>query len=140
MFRRKTTTTDVDEQQPPTPDEQPTDVEQDEQLPGDDTPHDEDAAAPDGAPDRDPDAEVARLREQLWRERVAATGLLIDPEAMPLDVDLLDDPDGIRAAATDLVARKPYLRANPTTSDVGQHDRASDTPFSLSAALRAATI
>lgn len=140
MFRKKTTTTDVDEQQPPTLDEQPTDVEQDEQPPADDTPHDEDAAAPEGAPDRDPDAEVARLREQLWRERVAATGLLIDPEAMPLDVDLIDDPDGIRAAATDLVARKPYLRANPTTSDVGQHDRASDTPFSLSAALRAASI
>lgn len=134
MFRKKTTTTEVDEQQPPTPDEQPTDVEQDEQPPADDTPHDE------GAADSDPDAEVGRLREQLWRERVAATGLLIDPEAMPLDVDLIDDPDGIRAAATDLVARKPYLRANPTTSDVGQHDRPSDTPFSLSAALRAASI
>lgn len=135
MFRKKTTTTDVDEQQPPTLDEQPTDVEQDEQPPADDTPHDDEGAA-----DSDPDAEVARLREQLWRERVAATGLLIDPEAMPLDVDLIDDPDGIRAAATDLVARKPYLRANPTTSDVGQHDRPSDTPFSLSAAIRAASI
>lgn len=134
MFRKKTTTTDVDEQQPPTLDEQPTDVEQDEQPPADDTPHDAAAA------DSDPDDEVARLREQLWRERVAATGLLIDPEAMPLDVDLIDDPDGIRAAATDLVARKPYLRANPTTSDVGQHDRPSDTPFSLSAAIRAASI
>lgn len=51
------------------------------------------------------------LAADLWTERVAALGILADPSDLPYDADRLDSPDEIRAAAEELVAAKPHLRA-----------------------------
>lgn len=81
--------------------------------------------------------QIDELRAQLFEARTAAAGVLIDPADLPFDPDIVDDPDAIAQAARDLVAERPYLARNRTTSNIGQHEHASSTPaFSLAGAIR----
>lgn len=84
---------------------------------------------------RDAETERDRLREHLWVARVDALGLLADPTDLPVDVEALDDPDAIRAAADALLARKPHLARRRATGDIGQHDIPEPAGFSLASAL-----
>lgn len=121
------------------------------------------AVAPEGvqAAEGSSDSEVEELRQKLAaRDDEAETlkrnllealaveysrEILADPTDLLVHVDaddLLDDdgrPDGvkIKAAADDLVARKPHLSARRTAGDVGQGARPEAERFSLADALRA---
>ena len=81
--------------------------------------------------------QLDELRAQLFEARAAAADVLIDPADLPFDPDIVDDPAAIEQAARDLVAERPYLGRNRTTSNIGQHEHASSTPaFSLAGAIR----
>src|SRR5690625_5668220 len=41
---------------------------------------------------------VDELVAELWRARLELDGRLADPDDLPVDPELVDDPDGIRAA------------------------------------------
>lgn len=84
---------------------------------------------------RDAETERDRLREHLWVARVDALGLLADPTDLPVDVDALDDPDAIRAAADALLARKPHLARRRAVGNIGQHDVSESGGFSLASVL-----
>lgn len=84
---------------------------------------------------RDAESERDRLRENLWVARVDALGLLADPTDLPVDVEALEDPDAIRAAADALLARKPHLARRRAVGDIGQHDVPEPAGFSLASAL-----
>lgn len=84
---------------------------------------------------RDTETERDELRESLWHARVDSLGLLADPTDLPLDADLLDDPDGIRQAVDDLLARKPHLRSRRIRERAGQGEGSTSTGVSLSALL-----
>lgn len=84
---------------------------------------------------RDAESERDRLREHLWVARVDALGVLADPTDLPVDVDALEDPDAIRAAADALLARKPHLARRRAVGDIGQHDVPEPSGFSLASAL-----
>lgn len=57
---------------------------------------------------------------ELWTFRVDALGVLADPTDLAFDADALDDTDAIRAAAAELVERKPHLRARGIRHRAGQ--------------------
>lgn len=86
---------------------------------------------------RETEARTDELAAQLWRYRVAETGLLADPEDLPYDPDALDDPDKVRALAEDLVTRKPHMRSTRIRSRAGQGVGTASEPVSLSAMLKA---
>lgn len=77
------------------------------------------------------------LAETLWRERVAALGLLADPTDLPYDQAALDDPEAIRAAADELLARKPHLRTRRITERAGQGEGSAGETVSLTGIMRA---
>jgi len=85
---------------------------------------------------RDAAARADALAAELWRERVAALGVLADPADLPFDADALADPDAILAAAEELVAAKPHLRSRRITARVGQGERNGTPPVSLLGMLR----
>lgn len=85
---------------------------------------------------RDAERVADELRAQLWRERVDALGLLADPGDLPFDADLLDDPDGIRAAVDALLDERPHLRTRRIRARIGQGEGSPTTGVSLSALLR----
>lgn len=87
------------------------------------------------------DEALAKLTALLVEK--TTTGVLADPTDLPVTDDLQDeegwpDPEKIAAAAADLVARKPHLRARTVEGEVGQGVRGDvEESFSLAAALRA---
>lgn len=85
---------------------------------------------------RDAEQVADELRAQLWRERVDSLGLLADPGDLPFDADLLDDPDGIRAAVEHLLDERPHLRTRRIRARIGQGEGSPTTGVSLSALLR----
>lgn len=76
------------------------------------------------------------LRAQLWRERVDSLGLLADPGDLPFDAELLDDPEGIRAAVDKLLDERPHLRSRRIRERIGQGEGSPTSGVSLSALLR----
>lgn len=77
------------------------------------------------------------LRRELWNFRVSELGVLADPTDLPYDAALLDAPDDLAAAADELVARKPHLRATRITARAGQGEGQGDAgAVSLSDYLR----
>lgn len=56
------------------------------------------------------EARATELEQALYVERVRALDVLADPADLPYDPEALDDPDALRAAVADLVAKKPHLR------------------------------
>lgn len=77
------------------------------------------------------------LAQTLWRERVAGLNLLADPTDLPYDAELLDDRDGIRAAAEQLLADKPHLRTRRITERAGQGEGSATDSVSLTGIMRA---
>lgn len=77
------------------------------------------------------------LAQTLWWERVAALSLLADPTDLPYDAELLDDRDGIRAAAEQLLAAKPHLRTRRILERVGQGEGHGSDSVSLTGIMRA---
>jgi len=83
---------------------------------------------------------VAELSEHLWRNHVAATGRLADPDDLPWPTDTdPSDTDQIHEKIDALLSRKPHLAARRANGDIGQHDRAETAPVNLAAMLRANT-
>ena len=81
---------------------------------------------------------VAELERALWTERVKRLDMVIDPDAVPYDADLLDDESATVAAIESLLEAKPYLRKRKASGDIGQHDsrgRGGDG-FTLTGALK----
>lgn len=74
---------------------------------------------------------------QLFTARVAATGRLADPNDLPFDAALVDDPAGLNAALDELIGAHPHYAARTPRGNVGQG--ATGTPSStvdLAAMLR----
>ncbi|MGV0390081.1 hypothetical protein [Corynebacterium phoceense] len=65
------------------------------------------------------------LEKRLHAALVAADGRLADPEDLPFDAVHLEDADALKAAITELVERKPGLRARQYSGDVGAGSRAA---------------
>lgn len=65
------------------------------------------------------------LAEQLHTALVKLDGRLADPEDLEFNEDHLEDPDALAEAISDLVARKPGLRAQQLGGDVGAGARGS---------------
>ena len=65
------------------------------------------------------------LERALFTERVRALDVLADPSDLPFDPALLEDPDALRAAADDLVARRPHYRRRGVAAGTGSRDEAA---------------
>lgn len=138
-----------DEETPPAADE----------TPGEETPPEDDESSELQDDDDTPaggDDEIAQLRNEaakrrrqrneerdradalsrrLFTELVRNTGILIDPDDMPFNPELLEDPDALQSAAEEYAESKPHLRARRYTPAGGNHRQ--DTPaVSLGSILR----
>ena len=85
---------------------------------------------------RDVESERDELAAALWTERVAALGVLADPDDLPFDPDALHDPDRLRELADELVTRKPHLRSRRIRERAGQGEGDGSGTVSLSGLLR----
>ena len=75
------------------------------------------------------EARAAELEQRLHAALVAADGRLSDPSDLSFNVEHLDDAAALTAAITDLVSRKPGLKARQYGGDVGAGERGnSKTP------------
>ena len=74
---------------------------------------------------KDAEARTAELERALFTERVRALDVLADPSDLPFDAALLEDPDALRAAADDLVARRPHYRRRGVATGTGSHEEAA---------------
>src|SRR5699024_3019678 len=77
---------------------------------------------------KDAEARTAELERALFTERVRALDVLADPSDLPVDADLLEDPDALRAAADDLVARRPHYRRRGAAAGAGSREEAGSGP------------
>jgi len=77
---------------------------------------------------KDAEARTAELERALFTERVRALDVLADPSDLPFDAELLEDPDALRAAADDLVARRPPYRRRGIAAGTGSRDEAGSGP------------
>ena len=73
---------------------------------------------------KDAEARTAKLERELFTERVRALDVLADPSDMPFDAALLEDPDALRSAADDLVARRPHYRRRGVAAGTGSREEA----------------
>ena len=81
---------------------------------------------------------VTELERALWTERVKRLDMVVDPDAVPYNADLLDDETATVEAIESLLEAKPYLRKRKANGDIGQHDargRGGDG-FTITGALR----
>ena len=146
-------TDDMDRAPDPDLEEQPEDpepaAEQDpdlEEQPEDDGTEDDD----DGSDDRSrANGEAAKYRRQrneqrqraddygtrLFHALVAQDGRLTDPTDMPVDMDLLDDPEALHEAIGALVEKKPHLKRKQFDA-IGSHERDERPSVSLAGILR----
>lgn len=69
---------------------------------------------------RELEGRADELVAELWRARLELDGRLADPDDLPVDPELVDDPDGIRAAVDALLERKPHLRSRRIRERAGQ--------------------
>lgn len=75
------------------------------------------------------------LGRRLFTELVRNTGVLIDPDDMPFNPELLDDLDALKTAAEEYAESKPHLKARRYTPAGGNHRQ--DAPaVSLGSILR----
>lgn len=77
---------------------------------------------------KDAEARTAELERALFTERVRALDVLADPSDLSFDAELLEDPDALRAAADDLVARRPHYRRRGVAAGTGSRDEAGSGP------------
>ena len=76
---------------------------------------------------KDATARAEALERALFTERVRALDVLADPTDLPFDADMLDDPDALSEAVTELVRARPHYRRRGTAApgDTGSRDRAA---------------
>lgn len=67
------------------------------------------------------ETQLSESKQALWTARVAATGLLRDPSALPYAEDLLEDSEALTEAARALVTDKPYLASVGGNAGQGRH-------------------
>ncbi|WIY81387.1 hypothetical protein [Propionimicrobium sp. PCR01-08-3] len=84
----------------------------------------------------------AKRAEDLAREvftlRVAATGKLADPNDLPFDETILDDPSRLDAAIDELISQHPHYATRMPHGDIGQGAKQTDGGnVDLAAMLRA---
>lgn len=59
------------------------------------------------------------LKRRLFLNEVKGLGKLADPTDLPYDAELVDDPDKLKEAVDDLLARKPHLGRRVPNGDAG---------------------
>lgn len=84
---------------------------------------------------RDLETRAGDLEAALWRARLELDGRLADPDDLPVDPELVDDPDGIRAAVDELLERKPHLRSRRIRERAGQGEGSASASVSLAELL-----
>lgn len=67
--------------------------------------------------------EKTALAQRLHESLVAADGRLSDPAALDFNAEHLDDPAALTDAITDLIRRRPGLKARSAAGDVGAGSR-----------------
>ena len=70
--------------------------------------------------------ESEKIAQRLQTALVSLDGRLADPEDLPFDWAYIEDPETLAEAISDLVARKPGLRAQQLAGDAGQGKRGSE--------------
>lgn len=84
---------------------------------------------------RDTEKKLEAIRGELFHAKVSASGRLADPTDMPVNVELLEDPDALEEAITELLEAKPHLKARKFGS-IGQEDKRKSQGVSLGSILR----
>ncbi|SHT43405.1 Uncharacterised protein [Mycobacteroides abscessus subsp. abscessus] len=78
-----------------------------------------------------------KLARRLHAALVKANGTLVDPDALPFDLEHLDDDEKLSAAIEKLTDSKPWLKARKVAGDAGQGYRGSaETGVNLLELLR----
>lgn len=78
------------------------------------------------------------VQRALFAERVQRLDLVVDPQEVPYNAELLDSEEELLEHIEELLTAKPYLRKRKAGGDIGQHDKHTDGGgFSLLGALRA---
>ena len=77
---------------------------------------------------RDKAKRTEELEKRLHRSLVAQDGRLADPDDLEFNPDHLDDPDALSDAIANLVAKKPGLRAQRLSGDIGAGVREKPKP------------
>ncbi|MGO3067523.1 hypothetical protein [Corynebacterium casei] len=77
---------------------------------------------------RDKAKRAEELEKRLHRSLVAQDGRLADPDDMEFNPEHLDDADALSDAIASLVAKKPGLRAQRLSGDVGAGVREKPKP------------
>lgn len=85
---------------------------------------------------RDVEARRDELELELYRERVAALGILADPADLEFDAEAMADPARLRELADELVTAKPHLRSRKIRERAGQGEGSGGDGFSLAGLLR----
>lgn len=62
---------------------------------------------------------IDKLKRRLFLNEVKGLGKLADPTDLPYDAELVDDPDKLKEAVDDLLARKPHLGRRVPNGDAG---------------------
>ena len=77
---------------------------------------------------RDKAKRTEELEKRLHRSLVAQDGRLADPDDLEFNPDHLDDPGALSDAIANLVAKKPGLRAQRLSGDIGAGVREKPKP------------
>ena len=77
---------------------------------------------------RDKAKRTEELEQRLHRSLVAQDGRLADPDDLEFNPDHLDDPGALSDAIANLVAKKPGLRAQRLSGDIGAGVREKPKP------------
>lgn len=83
--------------------------------------------------------EADELAARVHTLLVEKDGRLQDATDLPFNPEHLDNPDALDEAITDLLARKPHLKARRATGDIGAGNRGAaeeDSPFDLITHIR----
>lgn len=77
---------------------------------------------------RDKAKRAEELEKRLHRSLIAQDGRLADPDDLEFNPDHLDNPDALSDAIANLVAKKPGLRAQRLSGDIGAGVREKPKP------------
>ena len=80
-----------------------------------------------------PEDDVDELKGQILALLVEKDGRLADPADLPFEPEYLKDPEALYQAITDLITRKPGLKARGARGDVGagQGNKGAPKPVDL---------
>lgn len=80
-----------------------------------------------------PEDDVDELKGQILALLVEKDGRLADPADLPFEPEYLKDPEALYQAITDLITRKPGLKARGAHGDVGagQGNKGAPKPIDL---------